>query len=128
MKLVKCKKGKIYLDSVRKVTPIPNTETYNVARGKMKGIVQLLPFAPSWQLVMVAKDYGVKNIWDKYTKLYKMELEENPEVLELVSYLKSTLDKGINIEFLCFCGSSAYCHRRLLAEFYFKDYEIITLH
>lgn len=128
-KLVKRKKGKILLNNVRHAKECEiGTYIFNIARGEMKGIPQIIELAPSWDLIKLAKENNIEDVWNIYKAKYFEELECNKDVPVMVNNMKQILNRGFNIELLCFCGDSAYCHRKLLAEFYFKEYEIITLH
>lgn len=116
------KKGRIVLSNIRE----HNTElvTINIARKEIKGIVQLYSLAPSWYLVSEFKNNNID--WETYTKYYKHELNVRPQVPKVLNAIKYFLNRGIDIQLICFCKSSKHCHRSLVGEIFREwGYEVI---
>ena len=65
-------------------------------------------FAPNWSMVMRLKEGLMSE--EIYTKKYKDILSSVPE------YIWEKLLSKPNVTLVCYCASSSFCHRYILAE------------
>lgn len=74
--------------------------------------------APSEFLLSLYK--GGKISWNRYKEMYEEEYNDRK-----IEYIRSFLDKGLDVLLLCYCYSDTYCHRSIVSK-KFKDLKYKT--
>jgi uncharacterized protein YeaO (DUF488 family) len=76
------------------------------------------PLAPSWRLVQEAKSGAIDD--DEYTRRYR------EEVLSKLDPATVYADLGEDAVLLCWENSGAFCHRRLVAEWFEEELGVLV--
>jgi uncharacterized protein YeaO (DUF488 family) len=109
--------GKVYLTNIRGAAKLPEgTIKLFIARQPIQdmdkyGFKQVLELAPSYNLL---RDYKNKKItWDGYVERFTEEMKSMiPTLKRIQKYTRA----GHNIALICYCATSAQCHRGIIGQ------------
>lgn len=94
-----------------------NAMVINIARKPIPGIGQAIDLAPSKELFSWYQANKEQPDWFKeYKRRYKQEVQNNESALKYMRFIKSQLDKGIDVVLICFCRKASKCHRSIIGE------------
>jgi uncharacterized protein YeaO (DUF488 family) len=100
-------------------------DIWQITRGKalISTAIMVRGLAPSNELFAKYlnkwKHLHPEQWWNDYKILFQKEMESDEKIANLRSLYK-ILKAGRNVVLLCFCEDPAYCHRRLVGEFFSK--------
>lgn len=118
-------KGVLYLNyfaNARCSSEKGNSESYSIALSKpsrcrfLKGDLDGLK--PSNVLRNNYKYYGLS--WEDYCEEYMKQIASSQEAEKNIEFIKSKLDKGIDIWLYCWEGMNNPCHRNIVGQLFFE--------
>lgn len=112
-------KGKLYLGKISDFENFSKegVKCFAITRSDRfhKYMDVLISLAPSWDLLKwhnANKDR--ENFREGYYDRYFNQIKNSKEAKSDIKRVLNLLDNGINVAFICFCGSYDRCHRGLL--------------
>jgi len=114
----------IRIQSAKEVEQVEGLKIFGVRFAKFlpNGWVYKNQLTPSNKLLSVVTDLKKKGIWNavsfqsEYLPVFLKELKNNPEAKKEFEEIISTLEKGIDVQYACYCTEPKICHRGIIAE------------